>query len=130
MSPRLAVDLSSPTPPYEQIRSQITSLIALGELSAESRLPTVRALASDLGVAAGTVARAYKELESQGLIESRRRSGTVVKAQTANTRSVAFDRATHAAVLEAVEQLASSSLAAGLDPDFTVGLLRSRLQKG
>ncbi|ABY22701.1 transcriptional regulator, GntR family [Renibacterium salmoninarum ATCC 33209] len=130
MSPRLAVDLSSPTPPYEQIRSQITSLIALGELSAESRLPTVRALASDLGVAAGTVARAYKELESQGLIESRRRSGTVVAAQVPAAQLSMLSSAHRDSVLAAIEQLILSSQAAGLGQEITVDLLRSRLQKG
>lgn len=130
MSPRLAVDLSSPTPPYEQIRSQITSLIALGELSAESRLQTVRALASDLGVAAGTVARAYKELESQGLIESRRRSGTVVAAQVPAAQLSMLSSAHRDSVLAAIEQLILSSQAAGLGQEITVDLLRSRLQKG
>ncbi|RKO25494.1 GntR family transcriptional regulator [Pseudarthrobacter phenanthrenivorans] len=63
MSAGITVDLHSPTPPYEQIRSQISSL-ASGTLVPGSRLPTVRSLAADLGIAAGTVARAYKELEA------------------------------------------------------------------
>ncbi|KSU65143.1 GntR family transcriptional regulator [Arthrobacter sp. NIO-1057] len=78
MSTQISVDLEAATAPYEQIRSQIASLINLGELVAGSKLPTVRALATDLGVAAGTVARAYKELEAEGLISSRRRAGTIV----------------------------------------------------
>ncbi|MFM9273712.1 GntR family transcriptional regulator, partial [Pseudarthrobacter sp. NKDBFgelt] len=80
MSAGITVDLRSATPPYEQIRSQISSLIALGALAPGSRLPTVRSLAADLGIAAGTVARAYKELEAAGLVDSRRRGGTVVAA--------------------------------------------------
>ncbi len=78
MSTHISVDLEAATAPYDQIRSQIASLINLGELVAGSKLPTVRALATDLGVAAGTVARAYKELEAEGLISSRRRAGTIV----------------------------------------------------
>lgn len=78
MSRPIAVNLRSPVPPYEQIRSQISSIITSGSLKPGERLPTVRNLATDLGVAAGTVARAYKELEHEGLIESRRRHGTVV----------------------------------------------------
>ena len=78
MSAQITVDLDSALPPYEQIRTQISTLISLGELAAGAKLPTVRALATDLGVAAGTVARAYKELEAEGLISSRRRAGTVV----------------------------------------------------
>lgn len=83
MSSQVTVDLSSAVPPYEQIRTQIATLIRLGELPDGSRLPSVRALATDLGVAAGTVARAYKELESSGLVLSRRRAGTVVTAPAA-----------------------------------------------
>ncbi len=54
MSAQITVDLDSALPPYEQIRAQVASLISLGELAAGSKLPTVRALATDLGVAAGT----------------------------------------------------------------------------
>ena len=78
MSAQITLDLDSALPPYEQIRAQVAALISLGELAAGAKLPTVRALATDLGIAAGTVARAYKELEAEGLISSRRRAGTVV----------------------------------------------------
>ena len=74
----ITVDVKSPTPPYEQIRSQIAAYIGAGLLADGARLPTMRALAADLGVATGTVARAYSELEAAGLIASRRRTGTVV----------------------------------------------------
>ena len=74
----ITVDVKSPTPPYEQIRSQIAAYVHGGVLEAGARLPTMRALAADLGVATGTVARAYGELEAEGLIASRRRTGTVV----------------------------------------------------
>src|SRR3954452_21590897 len=74
----ITVDVKSPTPPYEQIRSQIAAYVQSGLLADGTRLPTMRALAADLGVATGTVARAYSELESAGLVASRRRTGTVV----------------------------------------------------
>ena len=64
MSAAITVDITSGVPPYEQIRTQIASLIATGALPAGTRLPTVRDLATDLGVAVGTVARAYRELEA------------------------------------------------------------------
>lgn len=76
--PQLEVDLASGVPPYEQIRSQVAGHVAAGTLREGDRLPTVRALAADLGVAAGTVARAYRELEAEGLVVGRRRAGTVV----------------------------------------------------
>lgn len=79
---RIAVDLSSSTPHYEQIRAQVVALITSGALHEGDRLPTVRTLAADLGIAAGTVARAYRELESAGHVATRRRVGTVVTAPT------------------------------------------------
>ncbi|MEP7763048.1 GntR family transcriptional regulator [Sanguibacter sp. 25GB23B1] len=79
---RIAVDLSSTTPHYEQIRAQVGALITAGALSEGDRLPTVRTLAADLGIAAGTVARAYRELEAAGHVTTRRRFGTVVTAPT------------------------------------------------
>ena len=74
----VAVDPTSPEPPFEQVRAQVEALIRGGRLVPGDRLPTVRGLATDLGLAANTVARAYKELEGAGLVETRRRAGTVV----------------------------------------------------
>jgi len=79
---RIAVDLDSTTAQYEQIRAQVVALITAGALHEGDRLPTVRTLAADLGIAAGTVARAYRELESAGQVTTRRRVGTVVTAAT------------------------------------------------
>jgi GntR family transcriptional regulator len=83
VAPRLWVDTASPVPPYEQIRAQVTTFVAAGSLAPGSRLPSVRQLAADLGLAAGTVARAYRELEAAGVVETRRRTGTHVAAQPA-----------------------------------------------
>ncbi|MFD4969191.1 GntR family transcriptional regulator [Streptomyces sp. NPDC058424] len=70
----------SPVPPYEQIRAQLADLISVGRLRMGDRLPSVRQLASDLGLANNTVVRAYRELEAAGLVRSRRGSGTQVIA--------------------------------------------------
>ncbi|MGW6914005.1 GntR family transcriptional regulator [Kitasatospora sp. NPDC054939] len=77
---QLSVDPSSATPPYEQIRALIAERARSGELPTGLRLPTVRALAEELGVAAGTVARAYRELEADGVVETHGRRGTLVAA--------------------------------------------------
>jgi DNA-binding transcriptional regulator YhcF (GntR family) len=74
------VDTRSAVPPYEQIRADIAGRISDRVLPAGARLPTVRALAAELGVAVNTVARAYRELEEAGLIETRGRAGSVVSA--------------------------------------------------
>jgi DNA-binding transcriptional regulator YhcF (GntR family) len=74
----ITVDAASPVPPFEQVRSQLAEQIAGGILIPGTRLPTVRRLADDLGLAVNTVARAYRELEASGLVETRGRGGTVV----------------------------------------------------
>jgi GntR family transcriptional regulator len=79
---RVSIDLDSPTPQYEQIRAQVAAFITAGALHEGDRLPTVRVLAADLGIAPGTVARAYRELEAAGLVATRRRVGTVITAST------------------------------------------------
>ncbi|MEU1281418.1 GntR family transcriptional regulator [Streptomyces sp. NPDC005805] len=76
----IRVDHTAHIPPYEQIRAQIAELIAVGRLVRGDRLPSVRQLAADLGLANNTVVRAYRELESAGLVRSRRGSGTEVVA--------------------------------------------------
>jgi DNA-binding transcriptional regulator YhcF (GntR family) len=74
----LSVDPSLPMPAYEQMREQITRMIVAGTLPVGARLPTIRQLAADLGLAKGTVARAYELLESESAIETHGRKGTFV----------------------------------------------------
>jgi GntR family transcriptional regulator len=74
----VTVDVLDPTPPYEQLRRQLADLIGSGVLSPGDRLPPVRQLAADLGLATGTVARTYRELEQAGYVRSRRGGGTRV----------------------------------------------------
>jgi DNA-binding transcriptional regulator YhcF (GntR family) len=76
--PILTVVTDDVVPPYEQLRRQLAYLISSGTLSAGERLPPLRQLAGDLGLAVGTVARTYRELEADGLISSRRGGGTRV----------------------------------------------------
>jgi GntR family transcriptional regulator len=76
----IVLDLDSGIPPWRQVRDQLIALVEHGRLPVGARLPAIRQLATDLGVAAGTVARAYKELEAEGLLRTARRHGTVVAA--------------------------------------------------
>ena len=73
----------SPVPPYEQLRAQIATMVASGVLAPGARLPTIRQLAGDLGLAAGTVTRAYRELERDGVRAGRGRHGTFVRDRPA-----------------------------------------------
>ena len=106
------VDVASAVPPYEQLRSQIVDLVAVGSLPVGARLPAIRQLAGDLGLAPGTVARAYRELEIQGVVVSRVRHGTTVVAQARPSRQEAGERLADAAHAYAV---AVRSLAARRD---------------
>ena len=121
MSTTLTVDLSAATPPYEQLRAQIAGHIATGELASGDRLPTIRALAGDLGVAAGTVARAYRELETSGLVLTRRRTGTVVASG---------GPAPTAEVVRAAAEFARAARRHGLTEVEALDLVRAAVRSG
>ncbi|MDN3357903.1 GntR family transcriptional regulator [Actinomadura sp. DC4] len=91
----ITLDASSTVPPYEQVRVQIAEQVQDQRLPAGTKLPTIRRLADDLGLAPNTVARAYRELEHDGVIETRGRQGTFV--------SGSLDRATRLAQEAAME---------------------------
>ncbi len=78
----ITIDLSSTVPIVEQLRAEIRQAIAAGELEPGDPLPTVRQLADDLGINLNTVARAYRLLESDGLVSSIRGRGSIVRSAT------------------------------------------------
>ncbi len=88
-------DPAAAEPPFEQLRSQVARRAASGDLPAGAKLPTVRALAAELGLAANTVARAYRELEADGVVVTEGRRGTFVAAteaaSSADARGAAAD---------------------------------------
>ncbi len=103
----ITIDNGSPVPPYEQVRSQLAEQINDGTLAVGTRLPTVRKLAADLGLAANTVARSYRELEDAGLVDTRGRAGTFVSATGDRSR---------AAAAKAAREYAATVKALGLGP--------------
>jgi DNA-binding transcriptional regulator YhcF (GntR family) len=115
----LTIDPGSATPPFEQLRTQFIAQITSGELIAGAKLPTVRKLADELGLATNTVARAYRELEADGFVETHGRNGTLVNAQG----DVAGQQAQLAAraYADRVRQL-------GIDPDQAIALVTSALR--
>jgi len=117
-APRIEVDLASGVPVYEQLRTQVVAHVAAGRLRPGDRLPTIRALATDLGVAPGTVARAFRELELAGVVVTRRRTGTVVAPDAAPATVDAR---------EAAAAYVRAARAAGLTPDEAVDLVRGAL---
>jgi DNA-binding transcriptional regulator YhcF (GntR family) len=77
----IEIDPRSAVPPFEQLRVQLVEQIRTGRLRPGQRLPTVRKLAADLGLAPNTVARTYRELEADGHVDTQGRNGTVVRPQ-------------------------------------------------
>ena len=116
---RLTVDPTSAEPPFEQVRAQLAGLITSGRLLPGDRLPTVRALARDLGLAVNTIARAYMELVGGGLVDPPRRAGTVV-ASGEHTADVA--------VAALAMKYALAVREAGLDDAAALDLIRSTMR--
>lgn len=84
------LDPDSPLPPFEQVRVQLAAAIENGSLEQSDRLPTVRELAADLGLAVNTVAKAYRQLELAGLIDTRGRHGTFVAGAPTAKKALAI----------------------------------------
>ncbi|MCY2967646.1 MAG: GntR family transcriptional regulator [Planctomycetota bacterium] len=79
---RIHISTTDGVPIYLQIVNQIKYLVASGSLAPGAELPAIRVLAEQLIVNPNTVARAYRELESAGVVEKRRTAGTFVSDQT------------------------------------------------
>jgi DNA-binding transcriptional regulator YhcF (GntR family) len=114
----IRIDPDSPTPPYEQVRLRVAELAAAGDLPAGTKLPPVRGLATELGLAANTVARAYRELELAGLVQTRGRLGTVITSRAAGTSAQAQ---------QAAQAYAERTRALGVTPQTALALVRAAL---
>lgn len=114
----LTIDPGATTPPFEQIKEQVIALRAAGGFAAGHRLPPVRQLATDLGLAANTVARAYRELEAAGVIETRGRQGSFV---------VGTDRSARKEGATAASAYLAEIRALGLEDDDALTLLRQAI---
>ncbi|PSL00125.1 GntR family transcriptional regulator [Murinocardiopsis flavida] len=113
------IDPDSKVPPYEQIRAAVAGAAARGDLPVGTKLPTVRALAADLSVAVNTAARAYRELEHAGVVETRGRSGTFVAAG---------GDAQRAAAVAAARAYAEAVAGLGLSADEALAIVESTLR--
>lgn len=116
----MTIDQGSAVPPYQQICDQIAARIEDGELTVGARLPSVRGLAAELGVAPGTVAKAYTQLEAAGVVEAKGRAGTQVAAGKDATRALAA---------AAADDFAARVCRLGLQPDELVRMVRAALDR-
>jgi len=121
----LSVDLNSAVPPFEQIRAQIAQQAAVGLLPSGTRLPSIRQLSGDLGVAPGTVARAYRELELTGIISARGRHGSFIAAAASLAPAAERERASE--LRAAAAEYARRAGQLGAEPGEAVLVLRQLL---
>lgn len=120
----LRVDPRSAVPPYEQIRAQVATMAATGMLPVGTRLPPIRQLSRDLGLAGGTVARAYRELEAAGVIVTRGRHGSFVAEPNGDPR----ERVSDEALAEAARAFAVQAHQLGAEPEHALRLAREAIQ--
>ncbi len=122
MPSRFHIDRSSPRPVYVQLQDQIQLLIHRGVLSQGDPMPTVRALAVELGVNANTVTRVYRDLQAQGVLRLERGVGTFVdepkEAQTLTTRE-------YQSISKRVEELVTLCQRSGLTSRELIQLVGS-----
>lgn len=123
---KIVIQSHSELPIYAQIADQLREQITAGQLPADTVLPSIRRLASEIGVSVITTARAYTELEKAGFIASIQGKGTVVLPQdNSKLREQALRRVV-AALSEAVEaarmlNLSQSELSILLDAQWRSG---------
>jgi DNA-binding transcriptional regulator YhcF (GntR family) len=115
----ISIDHDSAVAPYEQVRVRIAELAATGELAAGAKLPPVRTLAAQLGLAVNTVARSYRELEQAGLVETKGRAGTVITARAARQP---------AELLKAARAYASAARTLGVPADAALAVVTAVLR--
>jgi DNA-binding transcriptional regulator YhcF (GntR family) len=114
------IDVESPKPPFQQVREQITAAIEDGRLQPAVRLPPVREVAADLGLAANTVARSYRELELEGVLETRGRHGTFVSSGPSPARKLAAREA---------KKFARRMRELGIGDEETLAIVRAEIEQ-
>jgi DNA-binding transcriptional regulator YhcF (GntR family) len=117
----IVIDPASPVPPFEQLRAQLAGQIQDHTLAVGTRLPAIRRLAADLGLAVNTVGRAYRELEEAGLIETRGAAGSYVTAAGEEGRAKA-----HRAAAEYAAVIARS----GIGAEEALRIVQAALSRG
>ena len=123
---RFRVRPESDQPIYEQIAAQVIYAVAEGALAPGELIPSVRELAEQLLVNPNTVARAYQELERQGVVEARRGRGMEVTAAAPAAcakKRIAFAETRIQAALD-------EALGSGMDIDQVRGLVDKLLRNG
>ena len=118
------VDTATGVPFYRQIIDQVLLAVADGRLKAGSKLPTVRQLAVDLSVNFNTVARAYREMEIRGIVETQQGTGTFIAARQAKRSS---ER--RKALVDLADRCVASATSLGIPLEELISALMERADK-
>ena len=119
---QIHITTSNGVPPYLQIVNQVKYLVASGRLGPGEELPPIRSLALQLRITPNTVARAYRELETAGVVVKRSTTGTYVS----DAGSPLARRERLRIVTERIDALIAEARQLGFDADEIVNLLRQR----
>lgn len=114
------MDPASTTPLFDQLRTAVIDAVRDGRLTAGARLPTVRELAGELGLAVNTVARAYRELETAGIVETRGRQGSFIARRDPTDAAMAAAARSYAEVARSLG-LGHDEARSYLDAEFGDG---------
>jgi GntR family transcriptional regulator len=118
------LDARSGVPTYLQLVNQVRQAILLGYLQPGDQLPTVRQVAADLTINPNTVAKAYRELEREGLAAARSGQGTFIQTTIARA-----DPATYARLRHVLRRWVHDAHAAGLDHERVAAVMASVLEE-
>ena len=118
------LDTSTGVPFYRQIIDQVLLAVADGRLKPGTQLPTVRQLAVDLSVNLNTVAKAYREMEIRGIVQTQQGTGTFIAA-----RSGARSREKRKALQDLLDRLLANAEALGVPMDDVVEALVERVER-
>ncbi|WP_409062397.1 GntR family transcriptional regulator [Streptomyces sp. SYP-A7185] len=120
-------DSASGVPPYLQLVHQVRGALLLGYLLPGDRLPLIREVVADLAINPNTVAKAYRQLEQEGLVHGRPGLGTFVAAAP----RTAVSSGSYAVLRRGLEHWLDQAAAAGLDDaDVTALITAVRRRKG
>jgi GntR family transcriptional regulator len=122
----LRLSMDDPEPMYRQIEAQLRDFILTGQLPPGTKLPSVRALASDLACSVITTRRAYQDLEAAGFIRTRHGIGTTVASLDESQLSQHRRGPVEQAFSDAIE----AGRRAGLSEDEIRGIFEETLHKG
>jgi len=125
MSHLFRLDSSSGVPFYRQIIDQVLLAVADGRLKVGTQLPTVRQLAVDLSVNLNTVAKAYREMEIRGIVQTQQGTGTFIAARATGGKT----REKRKAVSDLLDRFIANAEALGIPIEDLVEAIAERAEK-